>query len=354
MRTFLAFFIAFLAAFISTFFFRRLAISLNILDIPDQRKVHKNPIPLFGGLSIYFGVIFAFFFSLESFLMVIPIFAGATVIFYMGAFDDIKGLSARLRLFIQIMVSVFIVLSGIHISFLPANIIGRAAEFLLTIIWIVGVTNAFNYLDGLDGLASGSAIINFLCFLVILYHSGQFKMGLVVAILIGACSGFFPHNFIRKDRMFLGDAGSMFLGFSLACISLTGNWASDNIVRLSIPILILGVPIFDMIFTTIMRIKEGKVKTIIEWLRYGGKDHFHHYLVDLGLSQRYAVLFIYCLTLSLGLGAIMVSNDTAKEGVLTILQSSIVFCVIGILIVLGKKHHKHCEHTENKDEDIII
>ncbi len=348
MRTFLAFFIAFFAAYISTFFFRRLAISLNVLDIPDhQRKVHKNPIPLFGGMGIYFGIVVAFFFFSESFRVVIPIFAGATVIFYMGAFDDIKGFSARLRLIIQILVSAFIVLSGIHISFLPANIIGRAIEILLTIIWIVGVTNAFNYLDGLDGLACGSAIINFLCFLVILYHTGQFEMGLAVAILIGACSGFFPHNFLRKDRMFLGDAGSMFLGFSLACIALTGNWASDNIVRLSIPVLILGVPIFDMIFTTVMRIREGKVKTIIEWLRYGGKDHFHHYLVDLGLTQRQVVFFIYYLTLSLGLGAIMVSNDTAKEGVLTILQSSIVFCVIGILIVMGKRsHHKHCEDKE--------
>jgi len=143
-----------------------------------------------------------------------------------------------------------------------------------------------------------------------------------------------------KKRMFLGDAGSTFLGFMIACIALKGDWAGDNVVRLSIPILILGVPIFDMIFTTIMRIKEEKVKNLVQWLKYGGKDHFHHYLVDLGLKENGAVLFIYYITFSLGLSAIMVSNDTAIEGVMTLLQSSIIFGVIGVLIVLGKKYHQ--------------
>jgi len=161
------------------------------------------------------------------------------------------------------------------------------------------------------------------------------------------------YNFLRKSGMFLGDAGSTFIGFCLACIAIHGNWAGDSMVKLFIPILILGVPIFDMIFTTVMRIKEQKIKNIIEWLKYGGKDHFHHYLVDLGLSQRGAVLFIYYITFSLGLSAIMVSNDSVIEGVMTILQSSIIFGVIGVLIVLGKKQQSlyadkcDCEKDNN-------
>lgn len=341
MQTFIAFIVAFIITYLSAPLFRRMAFSLNIVDIPSEKKIHTIPTPLLGGLAIYSGVVGAFFFFAESFSALAPIFICATIILYMGTYDDIKGLPARLRLFIQILLAMILILNGIRISFLPDSIWGDSLEILVTVIWIVGVTNAYNYLDGLDGLATGSAILNLFCFFIILYNSNQYALGLVISIIIGACLGFLPYNFFGKKRMFLGDAGSTFIGFCLACIAVKGDWAGDNIVRLSIPILILGVPIFDMIFTTVMRIREQKIKNIVEWLKYGGKDHFHHYLVDLGLKQKGAVLFIYYITFSLGLSAIMVSNDSAMEGVLTIVQSSIIFGVIGVLIVLGKKHsHK--------------
>jgi UDP-GlcNAc:undecaprenyl-phosphate/decaprenyl-phosphate GlcNAc-1-phosphate transferase len=142
----------------------------------------------------------------------------------------------------------------------------------------------------------------------------------------------------KKNKIFLGEAGSTFLGFALASLALQGSWAQDNIVRLFIPILILGVPIFDMIFTTIMRIKEGKVKNIMEWLQYGGKDHFHHYLVDVGLPPIGAVFFIYAINLSLGISSVMLSNDTVIEGMLSLYQAGIVFGVIATLMVVGKRH----------------
>ncbi len=351
MQTLIAFITAFLITYLSVPFFRKMALALNIVDMPSNKKMHTMPTPLLGGLAIYLGVVGSFFFFADSFMSLAPIFICATVILYMGTYDDIKGLSARLRLFIQILLALILMLNGIRISFLPQSIWGNIGEILVTVIWIVGVTNAYNYLDGLDGLATGSAILNFFCFLVILYNTNQYALGLAISILIGSCLGFLPYNFFHKTRMFLGDAGSTFIGFCLACIAIHGNWAGDNIVKLFIPILILGVPIFDMIFTTIMRIKEQKIKNLIEWLKYGGKDHFHHYLVDLGLSQKGAVLFIYYITFSLGLSAIMVSNDSAVEGLMTILQSSIIFGVIGVLIVLGKKHHNQCNKKcdcENK------
>lgn len=320
--------------------FRRLAVSFSILDIPNKRKVHQHPVPLLGGMAIFVGVLTAFAFFPESLRHLWVILAGAAVMLYMGALDDMKGLSAKLRISIQLLVSAVVVIVGNRVSFLPPTWWGTTAEFFISMMWFVGVTNAFNYLDGLDGLASGSAALNFLALLAILYGTNQFAVGLACAIFVGACLGFLPHNFRRKNKMFLGDAGSMFLGFMLAGMAIVGNWAEDNSVRLFIPILVLGVPIFDMIFTTIMRVKEQKVKNVVEWLRYGGKDHFHHYLVDLGLNPRSAVVFIYGLTLSLGLSAFMVSNDNMFEGLLTLLQSSIIFGVIGILIVTGKKRRK--------------
>jgi UDP-GlcNAc:undecaprenyl-phosphate GlcNAc-1-phosphate transferase len=199
----------------------------------------------------------------------------------------------------------------------------------------------------MDGLASGSAVVNLLCFAVILYTTGQVALAELSVILIAANLGFLPHNF-RKRKIFLGEAGSTLLGFILACVALIGSWAEDNIVKISIPILILGVPIFDMIFTTVMRIKEEKVKTLIEWLQYGGKDHFHHYLVDIGLRPLGAVVFIYCITFSLGISAIMVSNDRAIEGFFALLQSSIVFGIIATLIVIGKRRRSGWNLPEKK------
>jgi UDP-GlcNAc:undecaprenyl-phosphate GlcNAc-1-phosphate transferase len=229
---------------------------------------------------------------------------------------------------------------GIHVNFIPNCCWKDILEALITAVWLVGITNAYNYLDGLDGLAAGSAAINLFCFSVILYMTGQYPLGLLAISLIASCIAFLPYNF-QKRKIFLGEAGSTFMGFMLAGISLIGNWAGDNAVKLSVPILVLGVPIFDMIFTTIMRIKEGKVRSLIEWLRYGGKDHFHHYLVDLGLKPLGSVLFIYCVTLSLGISAIVISKSSAIAGFLGIIQASIILGMIGILIVAGKKHRNH-------------
>lgn len=172
---------------------------------------------------------------------------------------------------------------------------------------------------------------------VILYLSGQYPSGLLLVLLFSGCIAFLPYNFRRK-KIFLGESGSTFLGFTLACASFTGYWAKDGFVKLAIPALILGVPIFDMIFTNIMRLREGKIMTVNQWFEYADKDHFHHYLVDIGLRPKGAVVFIYFVTLSLGLSALMVSNDTALEGLLSLSQAGIIFSIIAILIVLGKRH----------------
>ncbi len=315
---------------------RKLAVKFRILDLPNRRSAHKRATPLLGGVAIYLGLLAGFFLHLRGLGYFMPLVISATIIVGVGLADDIKGLSARSRLLVQILVSLILIKSGFHVSFLPQSLWGNLGQGIITVFWIVGVINAYNYLDGLDGLAAGSAIVNSLCFAIILYKTGQQPLVMLLLIIIGSCLGFLPYNF-RKAKMFLGDAGSTLLGFLMASVALTGNWAQDNIVKISIPLLILGVPIFDMVFTTIMRIKEGKVKTLIEWLEYCGKDHFHHYLVDIGLSKLGAVVFIYFVSLSLGINAIMVSNDSAFEGFLSLGQAGMIFAMIAILIVIGKR-----------------
>jgi UDP-GlcNAc:undecaprenyl-phosphate GlcNAc-1-phosphate transferase len=337
MKSFTVFSIAFFITFLSLPLLRKIAFRFKIVDYPGGRKIHREVTPLLGGLGIFLGLIVGLVFIKAYIKPILPILIGATLIFIFGLFEDIRpGLSAQLRLLLQFIAAFIVIGNGIRVSFLPSNIWGNIGEIIITLLWILGVTNAYNYLDGMDGLAAGSATVNLFFFAVILYSTGQYSLGLLSLALMGACLAFLPYNF-KKEKTFLGEAGSTLLGFFLAGIGLMGNWAQDNVVRLFIPILILGEPIFDMIFTTIMRIKEEKVKTIVEWLQYGGKDHFHHYLVDIGLRPWGAVLFIFLITISLGISALMVSNDVAIEGLLTLCQASIIFVVIAVLIVVGKR-----------------
>lgn len=332
----LSFFVSFLAVLFFTPFLRAAGIKWGVLDFPNDRKIHKVATPLLGGLAVFLGVILVTVLNMKVAGRFLPVTIASFFILAVGLIDDIKGLSAQVRLLAQSLIALAIIFSGIRIDFLPQNLWGNVAEIIITLIWIVGLTNAYNYLDGMDGLAAGSAVINLFFFAIILHSTGQYFLTVLVVILIGACSGFLPYN-LRGARIFLGESGSTFLGFSLACIAIMGNWAQDNIVKISIPVLILGVPIFDMIFTTIIRFREEKVKTLLQWLQYGGRDHFHHYLVDLGLMPFGAVAFIYCITFSLGISAVMVSNDKAFEAFLALSQAAIIFGVIATLIVVGKR-----------------
>jgi len=317
---------------------KRLAFRFGIVDSPGGRKIHKEDTPLLGGVAIVLSVIICSFLKPYIVGKGLPLLIGGIIILLVNLIDDVRGLSARYRFLAETLVVLALIACGIRITFLPVGFWGNIGEILLTIIWFVGVTNAFNYLDGMDGLATGSACVNLFYFSLVLFLTGQDQIGFLALIILGACLGFLPHNF-KKATIFLGDAGSTFLGFMLAGMALLGSWAGNNIVKLCVPVLILGVPIFDMIFTTILRIKEGKVRNLTEWLRYSGRDHFHHYLVALGLSPIAAVVFIWTLTFALGLNAVMLSNDTALEGLLSLLHGGIIFGIIGVLIVVGKRRN---------------
>ncbi|MFH1783748.1 MAG: MraY family glycosyltransferase [bacterium] len=324
--------------YLSVFLLRKLALKFNIVDTPNRRKIHKTPIPILGGLAIFLGMGAAIYLNPEVIKEFSFLFAGATFILIVNLMDDIKGLSAVFRFTIEFIIALFVILTGTRISFLPPGMLGDSIEVIISLIWLVGIANAFNYLDGMDGLAAGSAAINALFFAFILFRTQQPQLGFLALIVMASCLGFLPHNFNKKAKMFLGDSGSTFIGFMLASIAMRGNWAEDNIIKLTVPILILGVPIFDMILTTIMRIREEKISTIIEWFKYGGKDHFHHRLVDLGLRTTGAVLAIYFITIALGINAIIIANSRGRlEGFLAIIQASIIFGVIAVLMLIGKK-----------------
>ncbi len=328
---------SFIIVFISVPLIRRFAVCRQILDFPDRRKPHKNAVPLLGGVAIYAGVISGIILDPASFQMFSGLLLGGSLILIVGVMDDIYGLSSRIRLIAQIAAAFAIIGFGSRIDFLPNTVLGNAGEIILTLLWIIGITNAVNYLDGLDGLAVGTTAISANFFAIIGFFTGQFEICTVSWILTVVCVAYIPFN-VTRDKIFLGDAGSTFIGFTLASIAVIGHWAGDNVVRLSVPVLILGVPIFDMIFTTIMRIKEGNIHSVTEWLDYAGKDHFHHRLIDLGLRSRGSVIFIYFITAVLGISALLISRtEDTFVGIIAIFQGVIIFGAIGVLMIIGAK-----------------
>lgn len=344
MRSIFVFLCSFLATFLIIPLLRKAAFRLNILDVPGGRKAHPEATPLFGGVAIFLGLLFGVLTNWKDLGFLFPVFIGATVILVVGLINDVYELSVLVRLFAQVAASLIVIEGGFRISFIPNIFFGATLDKILTVVWIVGVVNAFNCLDGLDGLAAGSAIINCLGFVSILYLKNQYALGLWAIVIIASCLAFLPYN-LGKEKIFLGDSGSTFLGFLLACMGFIGNWTKDNVIIVVIPVLILGVPIFDMCFTTIMRVRAGKVKTALEWMQYAGRDHFHHYLVDLGFGQRGSVLLIYFVSFALVLSAIMLSNDKPFEAILSLMQAMVIFGIIAALIIAGKRRHGNSNHV---------
>lgn len=328
---------SFLLAFFLTLIVRRIAKKFKILDHPEERKIHAVPVPLLGGLAIYISYVVTLFLNFSFSVGLKGVVLGGTVILIVGLIDDIRGLSAVWKLVAQVLATSILIFYGVRLSFLPNNWWGITGEVILTLIWVVGITNAVNFFDGMDGLATGTIAIGSVSFFVVAMLTGQPYLSYITIALAGSCLAFLIFNF-KPASIFLGDAGSTFLGFTVAGIAVMGGWAQDNpVIALSLPILILSVFIFDMIYITLSRIYRGRVRNFRQWLEYTGKDHLHHRLVDLGLTETQAVLFIYLIAACLGISGIHLRANGSLVIFLEILQGVLIFTIIVILMRTGQK-----------------
>ncbi len=331
---------SFLLAFVLTLVFRRIATKFKILDHPEKRKIHETPIPLLGGLAIYISYVVTIFLNFSFSPELKGVILGGTVILLVGLIDDVKKLPATWKLIAQVLAAGILMAYGVRLSFLPNNWWGIGGEILLTLIWVVGITNAVNFFDGMDGLAAGSIAICSLSFFIVGMLTDQPYLAYLTIALAGSCMAFLIFNF-KPASIFLGDAGSTFLGFTIAGIAVMGDWAMDNPkVALSLPLLILSVFIFDLVYISLSRIYRGRVKNLREWIEYTGKDHLHHRLVALGLTEPQAVLFIYLIAACLGISAINLRAPWDTVIFLEILQGVIIFAIIVILMRTGRKSTK--------------
>ena len=317
---------------------RRLALRFDVLDVPNHRKVHQNPKPLLGGLAIYLSFntlllcLWLLGYIAKGYLtQVISIAAGGTVIMLVGLIDDIRPITPRIKLLTQILVSIaaalIIAMADVTLSIFVADA-SRLLAFLVTVIWVVGITNSFNLLDNMDGLSAGVGVIASVSFTVIGTMQHEPIVSMLSLAIGGSCLGFLRFN-IHPSKIFMGDAGSMFVGFILASVAVLGVYTRvTEVPRLAVmtPILVLAVPIFDTASVVWIRWRRGSP------IFLGDKNHFSHRLVSFGMSQPRAVLFIYLIASLMGLLAILVSTMRVGQAAFLLLYAAATFVIIGILL----------------------
>ncbi|RJQ46588.1 MAG: undecaprenyl/decaprenyl-phosphate alpha-N-acetylglucosaminyl 1-phosphate transferase [Gaiellales bacterium] len=290
-RAIIAFLLAAGIVFVITPTVGSIARLVGAMDEPDPRKIHDDPIPRLGGIAIFFGFIIPALMFLELSQQMKGVLIGASVITLFGAVDDLRGTSPIVKFTGQFIAAAILVSYGVRIDYFSLPYFGVIELDLvyavpLTVIWVVTLVNIFNFIDGMDGLAAGVCTIAAVTFAVIALSLGRPGAAILAAILAGTTLGFLRHNFFPAS-IFMGDSGSMLLGFVLATITVHGVLKSVAAVTLVIPLLIMGVPMFDLSLTILRRIKNRQ--NIFQ----PDRGHLHHRLFNIGYSQRKAVLVLY-------------------------------------------------------------
>jgi UDP-GlcNAc:undecaprenyl-phosphate GlcNAc-1-phosphate transferase len=319
----------------------RIARRFSFLDQPGPRKIHAEPVPYGGGLVVALTVLSATFASrywpdvpadrpgVKPFPWVLYTM-GSLVILVLGLVDDRRRLSAGLKLLVQTIVAVGVALGGARFQLFDAP---PVVSIALTTVWILAVTNSFNLLDHMDGLSGGVAVLAGSAFLIVALQTEQMLIAAMIVPLLGACLGFLCFNF-PPAKIFLGDAGSLFIGFWLSCltISFTFYEAKYPLYTYFVPLAILAVPLFDTASVVLIRLLRRK--PIFE----GDTNHLAHRLVALGLSRRGAVLTVYALTLTAGLSAVLLYHVSQRGALLLLVQLLLTFGIITLLETAGRRN----------------
>jgi UDP-GlcNAc:undecaprenyl-phosphate GlcNAc-1-phosphate transferase len=335
--------------------FAWIAKRLNILDLPDERKLHKEATPLLGGAAVFIGFSVAILTNGIFSTQLSVILIASLILFAVGIMDDFREVSAGIKLLAQFVCTLLVMSCGVVLRVLPVDlgIVATIGNYFLTVFWIIGITNSMNFFDGMDGLAAGlGALISF--FLgVVAFQTGQPFLGWIAVAMLGGCLGFLPFNLRPKKNaaIFLGDAGSIVIGFVLACVAVYGDWSETSpVVALVSPVLIFWILIFDMVHITIDRIVSGKVTNFRQWIEYVGKDHLHHRLANVLGGKKQSVLFIYLLGLCLGTSAVVLRNARPADAVLLIIQACIMVVLITVLERRGRLANGSLKSKRSEDK----
>ena len=322
-----------LVSIVMTSVIKKIALRKKIVAIQNNRTIHKRNIPLLGGVSIFIafiiGVVTLFFFTFENSLILkrelIVFLFGGFIILIIGIYDDIKGVTFKQKFAGQILAASIVVLFGYKINTIINPFGGMISLGVLSIpvtfLWIIFITNALNLIDGLDGLAAGISFGALIIMVLISLNSNNLLSALPTTILAGAIGGFLIFNF-NPAKIFLGDSGSLFIGFMLACFSINGTFRHDSGLALYLPLVVLGVPVLDTLIAFLRRISAGRNPFIAD------KKHIHHKLLELGFTHRTTVLLLYGFSFFWGIIAFCMSIVDSKYILL-------LFSVVCITALLG-------------------
>lgn len=350
---------AFAVAAVLSYFFtppvKNFAHKVGAIDVPkDARRMHKKPIPRLGGLAIYGGFLCSILIFGQLDETMLCVLLGAAIIVALGIFDDVLALGAKLKFVVQIVAAAIPVCIGdlqiglftnlnplsdtpfVHLGILAVPV---------TIIWIVGITNAVNLIDGLDGLAVGVSSIAAITMLAVALLTGNMPIAITMAALAGACIGFMPYN-LNPAKIFMGDTGSTFLGYMLATVSIMGLFKFYAVISFAVPFLILGLPIFDTANAIIRRVAAGRSPMSPD------RGHVHHKLIDMGFNQKQAVAILYATSATLGLTAVVLTSSGEVKAIVLLL-AVLAAILVGACIIYGAEHwSKHAsENKEDKDDE---
>ena len=350
---------AFAVAAVLSYFFtppvKNFAHKVGAIDVPkDARRMHKKPIPRLGGLAIYGGFLCSILIFGQLDETMLCVLLGAAIIVALGIFDDVLALGAKLKFVVQIVAAAIPVCIGDlqiglftnlnPLSDTPIVHLGILAV-PATIIWIVGITNAVNLSDGLDGLAVGVSSIAAITMLAVALLTGNMPIAITMAALAGACIGFMPYN-LNPAKIFMGDTGSTFLGYMLATVSIMGLCKFYAVISFAVPFLILGLPIFDTANAIIRRVAAGRSPMSPD------RGHVHHKLIDMGFNQKQAVAILYAISATLGLTAVVLTSSGEVKAIVLLL-AVLAPILVGACIIYGAEHwSKHAsENKEDKDDE---
>jgi UDP-GlcNAc:undecaprenyl-phosphate GlcNAc-1-phosphate transferase len=338
---------------------RVIALRYGIMDAPGSRKIHRNPVPILGGVAVFLAFYVAVFgnllllrmlshqswlkqffpdvlYRLQTVSMVSgklrALFFGGLIIMVLGLIDDIRGteFSYKIKFAVQIAVALILVASGMTISIFQSI---PFLEQVIIVLWVVGITNAFNLLDNMNGLSSGVAIICLTMLMLVAVREQEFFVALIMGAMVGVLLGFFRKNFLQGE-IFLGDAGSLFIGYILASLSLLIGYLNPGqhtLFPVLMPVMILGLPIFDTFSVIVIRLKHGKP------LFRGDTNHLSHRLVALGLTPTQAVSFIFLITFALAANGIFLRYATVARSILVLLQGIAIVAIIALLMIVGER-----------------
>lgn len=344
---------SFIIALIMTPQVKKFAEKIGAMDVPkDERRVHSHPIPRMGGLAIFMGFLFSLLIFADMDTKIMGMLIGATIIVGMGAVDDIVSLNPWVKLGVQVVAALVVIRCGIVFDAITnPNVFSDTMTISIgwlsvpiTILWIVGCTNAVNLIDGLDGLAVGVSAISSVTMLLVSLFVSEPGVAVILGALTGACLGFVPYN-LNPAKIFMGDVGSQFLGFVLAVMSIIGLFKLHAIITFLVPLMALAIPLADTVFAFFRRILRGQSPF------HADKGHFHHRLLAMGLNQKQAVAVLYGVSAVLGLLAVLLAGASGIIKAICIIIAFLIAITVWLFVFWHNPNLKKDKTEGNINKD---